>query len=256
MSICAPDPRLRTVVVVPAHNEEQRIVACLRALAGQIGVAGFAYEVLLVLDRCTDATRARACASARASADGGPKLALHMLESPLPGPGVARRTGMELACDRLLAVGRPHGLIASTDADSVVAPDWLSVQLALVDGGARAIGGELELDPVEAARLPAGTLADRGRQARVRIEGIVDRDRDRAEHHFFSGASLALTAETYRAIGGLPQRAALEDEALQRALEDGAVPIVRPRSVSVRTSARIDGRADRGLARDLGRAAW
>jgi len=238
-------------VVVPARNEEQRIAACIRALAGQTGIPCAAYEVLLVLDRCTDHTRASA---ARACA--GSKLALHVLESARPGAGAARRTGMDLACDRLLSVGPPSGLIASTDADTVVAPDWLSVQLSLVEGGALAIGGELELESTEAARLPAGMLADRREQARARLEGIVERDRGGAEHHFFSGASLALTAETYRAIGGLPERAALEDEALQRALEDLAIPILRPSSVRVRTSARLDGRAPRGLARDLGLADW
>lgn len=281
MTLPAPDPALRAVVVVPARNEEQRVAGAVRALAGQTGIPAPAYEVLLVLDRCTDRTRVAALAAAHAGAaalagaaahagatalagapalagagPGLPDLVMHVIDSARSGAGGARHTGMEIACQRLLAVGRPRGLIASTDADSVVAPDWLAVQLSLVDAGARAIGGELELDPAEAARLPAAALAARSEQARARIERLTDRDRGCAEHHFFSGASLALTAEAYRAIGGLPERAALEDEALQRVLEGFAVPIVRPRNVRVRTSARIDGRADRGLARDLGLAGW
>ncbi len=75
-------------------------------------------------------------------------------------------------------------------------------------------------------------------------------------HHQFSGASLAVTARTYRAVGGLPIGEALEDEALERALEDGGIPILRSRRVRVTTSARTDGRASRGLARDLALGDW
>ena len=52
---------------------------------------------------------------------------------------------MDLAAGTLLASGRGRGLIASTDADSVVAPDWLRTQLDLVAGGADAIGGAIDL---------------------------------------------------------------------------------------------------------------
>ncbi|MFZ1924986.1 MAG: glucosyl-3-phosphoglycerate synthase [Solirubrobacteraceae bacterium] len=76
------------------------------------------------------------------------------------------------------------------------------------------------------------------------------------EHHQFSGASLALTAGTYRRCGGLPVRAALEDEALERELRASGVPIHHSRRVRVRTSARTDGRAPRGLARDLACSDW
>ena len=51
---------LRACVVVPARDEEELIGACIAALAAQTGVARDEYEVLLVLDRCTDATAERA----------------------------------------------------------------------------------------------------------------------------------------------------------------------------------------------------
>jgi hypothetical protein len=76
------------------------------------------------------------------------------------------------------------------------------------------------------------------------------------EHHHFSGASLAVTARTYEEVGGLPEVDALEDEALQRLLEERDIPIVRSVRVRVATSARTEGRAPRGLARDLGHADW
>ena len=43
----------------------------------------------------------------------------------------------------------PDGLIASSDADTVVAPDWLARQLDAVAAGADAVGGWIELDEAE-----------------------------------------------------------------------------------------------------------
>jgi glucosyl-3-phosphoglycerate synthase len=74
-----PDPGLRAVVVVPARDEAQRIGACVTALADQTGLAAAAYEVLLVLDRCTDRTRALALVAA------GLNLRLLVIDSPTAG---------------------------------------------------------------------------------------------------------------------------------------------------------------------------
>ena len=68
--------------------------------------------------------------------------------------------------------------------------------------------------------------------------------------------SLALTAAAYARCGGLPVRAALEDEALEHALSSQGIAIHRSTRVRVRTSARTSGRTPRGLARDLASADW
>jgi len=242
---------LRAIVVVPARDEQERVGACLLALARQRRVDAGSFEVFLVLDHCRDDTRGRALAAA--SAAGRP--ALTIIDSLIPGVGHARRAGMDAACRRLLDAGLPDGLIATTDADSRVAPDWLAVQLELAATGAQAIGGRIELEPNEAALLPPGVLASRHERARERLASIRG-DSALCEHHQFSGASLALTARTYQEVGGLPDVDALEDEALQRLLEERGIPIVRSGRVRVTTSARTEGRAPRGLARDLGYADW
>ncbi|HEX3433032.1 MAG TPA: glucosyl-3-phosphoglycerate synthase [Solirubrobacteraceae bacterium] len=260
-----PESTLRAVVVVPARDEAERIADCLRALASQQGVAHTDYEVIVVLDGCRDRTAQRVCEVAREA----PALHLHTLAQQLPaGVGRARRRGMDLACERLLRAGNPDGLIASTDADSVVASDWLSAQLELARAGAQAIGGHVELRDDDGSAPAERALRERERRAesRLRIARAHER-RDRSfdhppaagaavEHHHFSGASLSLTAQTYRSCGGLPVRAALEDEALERELRARGVAIHRSLSVRVRTSARTDGRAPRGLAQDLARADW
>ena len=93
--------RLRAIVVIPARDEAEHIEGCLRALAGQRGLRpAVAFEVILVLDRCTDATEAVARATAAVTG-----LALHVEHSPGAGVGAARRHGMDLACDWLSAIG-------------------------------------------------------------------------------------------------------------------------------------------------------
>ncbi|MGF1471794.1 MAG: glycosyltransferase family 2 protein [Rubrobacteraceae bacterium] len=249
-----PEENLRAAVVVPARNEEALIGDCLDALANQQDVSHAEYEVILVLDGCTDATETRA----RAIAETYPTLRLHAVDGPGEGAGHARRAGMEAACARLLGLGKPSGLIASTDADTVVAPDWLATQLGYLARGARAIGGRIEL--IGEDRLPEAVSRWRREQGARRHERLLDRDQGTPggsiEHWQFSGASLALTAAVYEEIGGLEPLAALEDEYLERVLQQRGVPIERPLAVKVKTSARRTGRAERGLARDLALASW
>ncbi len=240
---------LRAVVVVPARDEERRIGGCLEALALQT-VSRDAFETFVVLDGCRDDT---AGVVARVCAELG--LAVRTLAGPGSGAGPARRVGMDAACDRLLDLGAPEGLIACTDADSRPAPDWLERQLAHVAAGARAIAGLIELDGEEAAELPAAVLSRRDREASARLSR-VRRAEPEAGHHHFAGASLGVTAATYRAVGGIEPLVALEDAGFADRLTEHRVPILRASDVKVRTSARADGRAARGLAVDLAVSTW
>ncbi len=251
-SLRPPAPALRACVVVPARDEAELIVACLEALAGQTGIDPSAYEVILVLDRCTDAT----AELARGAGAERPELRLHVCDGPGQGVGAARKLGMDLACARLLGLGRTDGVIASTDADSTVAPDWLGIQVDAVAGGARAIGGRIELFPADAAALDPGTLERRRARTAGRAAGVRAGERPGVEHGQFSGASMALAAATYAEIGGLDPIAALEDEALERSLERHGVRIERRLDVRVTTSGRVRGRAARGLAFDLALDEW
>lgn len=230
---------MRAVVVIPAFNECATIGACLAALNAQEGVWPGDFRVVLVLNACTDSTGA----AARAAAG---DLDLVVVEGSGGGPGPARRVGMDLAASWL----PDGGLIASTDADTVVAHDWLVRQLDAVAAGADAVGGWIEL---EAHDLPSAVLVDRRARAAERFARVLAHSPG-AEHHHFAGASMSVTAAAYRRIGGIEPLPALEDEALERRLRAHGLRVDRLLSVRVRTSARLTGRAPAGLAHDLAAA--
>ena len=238
-----------SIVVIPARDEEDTIAACLTALGRQT-VGPAAFETILVADACTDATEQVARAAAQRLG-----LILTVLEGPGAGSGPARRLGMDAAADRLGALGRGDGLIATTDADSTPSEDWLARQLAHLANGAAVVAGLIELEPDHVARLPETVRRRRERDARQRLSDVADGD-PRAEHHHFAGASLGVAAGTYRRVGGLDGCTALEDEAFGAKLARHGIPVVRPADVRVRTSARTDGRARRGLSVDLAVSMW
>ncbi len=237
------------IVVVPARDEQDTISDCLRALAKQtIGPGGF--ETIVVTDHCRDQTELVV-----STVSGELGLNVRTLRSDAHGPGAARRLGMDAAAARLFELARPDGLIASTDADSKPAPDWLERQLAYASAGAPAIAGLIELDLGGGATLPQAVLRRRERDAAARLS-IVRRGDPGAGHHHFAGASIGITAAAYRQVGGLEPMSALEDEAFAARLERNRIPILRPLDVRVRTSARARGRVTRGLSVDLEVAVW
>lgn len=238
-----------SVVVIPARDEASTIAACLTALAHQTVGAG-AFETILVADACSDETEAVARAAAERLG-----VTLTVLQGPGAGSGPARRLGMDAAADRLEALGRPDGLIATTDADSSPAEDWLARQLAHLSRGAAVVAGLIELYPDEVVRLPDAVRGRRENDARRRLAEVIQREPG-AEHHHFAGASLGVTADVYRRVGGLDGSAALEDQAFGVKLARHGVPVVRAADVRVRTSARTDGRARRGLSVDLAVSMW
>lgn len=247
-----PASGLGICVVIPAHDEEALIEACLGALAVALRGRADEAEVLLVLDACSDETEQRAAATAARE----PALRLHVLSGPGRGAGAARALGMDVACERLLAIGRPGGLIASTDADTQVAPDWIERQLTAVAAGAEAIGGDILLEPASAGLLDPATIEQRRRRLATRRAALRGPNADRAEHPHFSGASLGVTARAYRAAGGMEPVRSLEDEGLARRLEAAGIPVHRLGAVRVTTSARTRVRAGRGLSTDLAVSEW
>ena len=251
----------RACVTIPARNEETTLPACLDALAHQYAASGQLlppeeYEVLLLLNNCTD----RSAEVVRAWQARHPALTLHVIEQILPDEkahaGWARRLLMDTAWRRL--GGRKGGAILATDADSVVAPDWIASNLAAIDGGADAVGGAICIRDQSLQSLPAQVRTCYRRDRRyaelvARLEAILDPQTGdpwpRHADHF--GSSLACTAEAYALAGGIPAVSPLEDEAFVDALRRANLCLRHDPAVRVYTSARLEGRAPVGLAGQL-----
>ena len=247
--------------MIPVRDEAETLPATLTALAGQTGCGDLSdVEVLLLLNDCRDRSREVADRLARAV----PRLRVLVAEAE-PGAvghvGVARAALMDAACARLLRVGRPRGLVLTTDADTRPAPDWIEATRAEVTRGADAVGGRVLIAPGERAALAPHVrrrlLLDIGyRRALERLRDLYapDPHDPYPRHHQHYGASLAVTASAYARCGGMPPAPSSEDVALVHALMESGARVRHSLTVRVWTSARRVGRAEGGLADAL--AAW
>jgi hypothetical protein len=262
----SPAPRCAASVVIPARDEEGAIEGTLRALGEQRDLGGEplapdTYEVILLANNCRDDT----AAVARSWAERNAAFALHVVELDLPPGtahvGTARRIAMNEASRRLFSLDRPRGIIATTDADTLVAPTWIAETRREVALGAEAVGGRILVAARErramALRVRNRFLRNVGYHA-LANEVLARIDPRPADpwpwHEQFFGASLAITARAYRAVGGLPALPSGEDAALAEALRRANIEIRHSPAVRVHTSGRLDGRAPAGLAALL--ASW
>ena len=259
-----PPPRagLRATVIIPAKDEAANLPATLAALAAQTDLAGRplpvgSFEVIVLANNCTDAT----LAVVRRQAQRFPHLVLHGAALCLPAAqahvGRARRLLMDEACARLEQAGAPAGgVIASTDADTRVAPTWLAATEAELATGADAVGGRIftAISGPTLAPLRRLQVRDAGyRLLCARLEDLLDPNPldPWPRHHQHFGASWALTARAHRRVGGLPPVRFLEDEALCQALRRHDLRVRHSPHVQVFTSARRQGRVEVGLSWQL-----
>jgi glycosyltransferase involved in cell wall biosynthesis len=260
-----PNQDCEAIVVIPIRNEQGTLAATLESLVSQTELTGGTfdhrrYEILLLINNTSD----RSSLVARQIAHRYPSLALHVAEINLPEPlahvGQARRILMDAACERLQSLGRPRGVIATTDADTIVAPTWIAATIGAVQRGADAVGGRILISPDELNAMDRSArlyhLRDVGYRYLIsRVEAAIDPPPgDPWPRHFqHFGASIAVTAEAYCHVGGLPVRPALEDVALYRRLVHIDAVIRHCPDVRVYTSARQEGRTGFGFAVQLHR---
>ena len=224
------------LIVVPAHDEELLLPACLASLrraAEHAALARIPVRIAVVLDRCSD----------RSGDFAAPHLRTGdlLLEQRDGNVGVARREGARA----LLAAesGRPGSSvwIATTDADSRVPADWLARQIELADSGADAVAGTIAVDDWH--EQPRGTrdlfLARYASELRP------------ARHGHVHGANLGVRGSTYEEVGGLEGLPLAEDHALVDALEAHGARVMRPPSLRVATSGRRESRAPGGFSDHL-----
>lgn len=213
-------------VIVPAHNEEQHLPACLRALrqaANRAEDLGETVEVLVVLDQCSDASEAIAMAHG-----------VHTLSVTARNVGFARRAGASWMLER------GARWLACTDADSCVPADWLVCQL---DCAADVVCGTVHVEHWQADQ-------DAALQARY-----LAHYQAREDHRHVHGANLGICARAYQRVGGFQALALDEDVQLISDLQLSGARIVWTARNSVSTSSRGDCRARGGFGDFLTRLA-
>ncbi|MDP2019092.1 glycosyltransferase family 2 protein [Hydrogenophaga sp.] len=208
-------------VIVPANNEEAAIGMCLRAVAAAAcwpGLQGEPVLVIVVLDACTDGTAGVAV-----------KAGALIISVEARNVGIARSEGARLA----LALGARW--LAFTDADTVVAPDWLHEQMSLCSDAVCGTVG----------------VSDWGAYGEPMRRHFAATYTDADGHQHIHGANLGVSAQAYQRVGGFAPLASSEDVALVRALEAIGARIAWSAAPRVVTSARHVFRAPGGFGATL-----
>ncbi|WP_208815953.1 glycosyltransferase family 2 protein [Micromonospora echinofusca] len=213
-------------VVVPAYNEAARIGDTLDALARQTDLD---YTLLVVDNGSTDGTSTVVASFAARS-----PVPTWLIHEPQKGVGAAVDTGFRYAI--------AHGarLLARTDADCLPHPGWLAAARTALDRGAGMVCGQVrarrdEHGPVGRAvfRLLVAIAAGFGR---VRP---AHRGRQfRAPYRMHAGNNMAITAELYEQVGGMPRRPSPTDRTFLNRVRRATDSIVHSRAMVVENSTR------------------
>jgi glycosyltransferase involved in cell wall biosynthesis len=216
-------------VVIPAHNEEDLLPACLAAVRHSARtVTGLPAHIVVAADACTDRT-----------ADRAREAGATVVEIGARSVGAAREAGVR---EVLEVLGLTRSLdpeevwLATTDADTLVPADWLVRQLGYAAAGWDAVVGTVTVTgwaehPPEVPPLFYGHYATA-----------------RGTHSHVHGANLGFRAGAYLAAGGFRPSPTAEDHALVNSLTTAGRRVLRTTEVSVVTSARRRARAPHGFS--------
>ncbi len=240
----------RVAIAIPARDEAATIGSCVDRLAKLYFDSRCERPtVVVVANNCKDAT-ARIAASRGA-------IALNVKLPPERAhAGWARRVALEAAAKHLSS---RYDVLLSTDADTLVANDWLSRTIDYLDAGWDAVAGLARLNPRELRCLPR---RHRSRLAMIRrydkaldyLKSRQDGSEPWPRHFYEGGASMAVTYGAFRRIGEIPTPPTGEDKALFDAIRRGGGRVRHPLDVKVCTSPRLKGRARGGASDTL--ALW
>lgn len=215
------------MVVIPAHNETNRLPGCLKAVLAAAGRVPGPVMTIVVLDACDDG-------SADAARRFGP--AVQLLPVDERNVGAARAAGF----DHARAIWpMPATWYATTDADSCVDSDWLTRQIAAE--------ADMTLGVVRIANWRNVSTSAAVRYLHRYWSGT----RSNGDHDHIHGANMGFAAEKYWESGGFAPLVSGEDVDLVHRFEERGYRIVRDANLSVATSARPDGRAPDGFAAHL-----
>ena len=214
-------------VIVPAYDEAARIGATLQALADQ---ADLNYTLAVVDNGSRDDT----CAIVRAFAARAP-FEVQLISEPEKGIGFAVDTGFRQA------ISSGATLLARTDADCLPTPGWTAAVRAALGGGAGLACGRIVARRDEAG--PAGRIGFRCLVAIATAFGRIRPSHRRrhgylAPYHMHAGNNMAITAELYEAVGGMPRQAWQTDRDFLNRVRRHTAAIIQCRAMTVQNSTR------------------
>lgn len=211
-------------IVLPVHDEDELLSGALQALELAVDALSTSIlcRVVVVLDSCADASSAIASWWAV-------RLGALVIRRECRSVGLARQIGSQALLARWPEMDLARIWLATTDADSRVPPDWLTVQIA-----AHASGVDLWAGRVQ--------VAEQGAAVQRWTEGYA------TEREPVHGASLGISAAMYTELGGFRSLPSGEDRDLyHRAVAAGFRIRHDPKAV-VTTSSRREGRVPEGFA--------
>lgn len=238
----------KVAIGIPVRDEVERLPRILDALSRQRGGAGD-FVACFLFDGCEDASEA----TLRERLGDLPfDVRMKTLARCEPNAGRARRAAMQLCVDALsdIDIGSEGGVVLTTDADSVPAPNWIDANVAALR----------DVDVVAGHILRTVRHPDCWR---THLENYLERLHDyrRAvdpieydgspSHPSLGAASLGFRLDVYRALDGFPAYPRGEDTAIVARARREGFRVRHDRAVRVMTSGRTTGRAPGGLADEL-----
>lgn len=176
-------------VVIPVHNEREEIKDCLDAFTRQ--TYDGAFEIVVVDNGSTDDTGE----VVRVLADRHPELTVRIVHEQRSGVAAASQTGFEAAT---------YDLVARTDADTIVADDWLQ---AIADG--------FRDERVVALCGNVGFRERRPLQRWLQLERLIgwhQRLHVRLKRPHFWGFNFAVRRDVFQRAGGFDTRLKLAED--------------------------------------------
>ena len=250
-------------IVIPVRDESENLSKTLGAFTNQKDFKNAPldptfFEVIVLVNNCRDNSAEIVENWQRENIN----FNFHFAEINLPDEnaniGFVRRLLMNEAYFRLKSNKYKGGIIATTDGDTQVAPDWIIHNVSEIENGADAVGGRILIAENEFESLDEKTrnfylLDEEYRLLAAEIEDFYDRiphDSMPRHHQHFNG-SFAATTDAFERAGGIPDVKFLEDVAFYNALSRIDAKVRHSPNVKVYTSARSRGRTALGLSTQL-----
>ncbi|MFT8719936.1 glycosyltransferase [Acetobacter sp.] len=241
------------IVTIPVCNEEEHIIPCLLALAVQKPLPD---RVVLWINNTIDSTYDKALSLT----DRLPfelKIVSVFYEPSVASAGIARRDAMAYAAK----TASPDAILLTTDADGTVAKDWIeNILAAFIRYPVEAVFGRALLLPKEYRKIPFHLHEDEKKEQaygalldQIRLLLNPEPHDPWPRHLEHSGASIAVTHQAWKKVGGIPLLPSGEDRQFYRALRQNGIPVRHAPEVKVYVSARLQGRAHGGMAETLAR---